>query len=75
MWNVLLTNLVLPLALDTVKSYINSTESKKDDKVLDIVQTGASYLAKKPNNDITSILAEQLESRKMKESKTLQKVR
>jgi len=66
MWNLLLTNLVVPLAVDGIKKYINSTESKKDDKVLELVQTGASYLAKKPNNTVDNVLASQLEDKSMR---------
>ncbi|MGM0518192.1 MAG: hypothetical protein ACQERD_00955 [Campylobacterota bacterium] len=52
MWNMLLTNVVLPLAVETVKSYVKNSDSKKDDKVLDVVQTGANYLSKKDNNTV-----------------------
>lgn len=72
MWNLLLTNVVLPIAVDAVKKYINSTESKKDDKVLDLVQTGASYLANKSNNTLDNTLADMVKESKMK---TLQRVR
>ena len=43
---------LLPIAIDIIKSYINSTSTKSDDKVLDIVKVGAKYLA---NNDTTSV--------------------
>lgn len=65
MWNLVLTNLVLPLAVDTVKKYINSTESKKDDKVLEVVQAGATYLADKPNNNVPKTYADVLKSCQM----------
>ncbi len=65
MWNIILTNLVLPLAVDTVKKYIDSTESKKDDKVLEVVQTGAKYLANKGNNNITLDLSKELDKKEM----------
>lgn len=65
MWNIILTNLVLPLAVDTVKKYIDSTESKKDDKVLEVVQTGAKYLANKGNNTITLDLSKELDKKEM----------
>jgi len=44
--------LLLPFAFDMVKEYIKSTDSTKDDKVLNIVQEGASYLAVKDNNTL-----------------------
>lgn len=48
-------NWLLPIAIEVIKSYINSTSTKSDDRVLDVVQVGASYLASKSNNDITNI--------------------
>lgn len=60
MWTAILTNLVLPLAVEQVKKYIDSTESKKDDKVLEIVQKGAEYLSKKGNNNMSKSLSEEI---------------
>ncbi|RXK01508.1 hypothetical protein CRV02_08340 [Arcobacter sp. CECT 8989] len=65
MWASILTNFVLPLAVDTVKKYIDSTESKKDDKVLEVVQSGAKYLANKGNNTITLDLSKELDKKEM----------
>lgn len=45
-------SIFLPLAIDLVKKYIVSSETKHDDKVLDIVQEGCKYLAFKSNNTL-----------------------
>lgn len=50
-------NWLLPLAIEVIKSYIDSTSTKSDDRVLEIVKVGAGYLANKTNNDITNIEA------------------
>lgn len=52
MFGFLLQQLVLPLAVEAVKSYVKTSDSTKDDKVLEIVQTGAKYLAPKDNNSL-----------------------
>lgn len=48
---------LLPLAIELIKGYIRSSDSKKDDMVLDIVKEGVCYLGVKDNNnvDITSV--------------------
>lgn len=68
-------SLLIKFAIGAISNYIESSSSKSDDRILSIVQEGASYLAKKPNNTIDSVLSSQLEDKKMLESKTLQKVR
>lgn len=50
-------NWLLPIAIEVIKGYINSTSTKSDDRVLEVVKVGAGYLAKKSNNDITNIEA------------------
>lgn len=42
----------VPLAVELLKLYIKTTDSSKDDKVLEVVQTGCVYLAPKGNNTI-----------------------
>lgn len=54
MFGLLLKKLVLPVAFEAVKMYISNSSSKKDDKVLEIVQSGAEYLAQKPNNTLST---------------------
>jgi hypothetical protein len=68
MWNLLLTHVVLPLAVDATKKYIESSETKKDDKVLEIVQVGATYLAHKPNNTVSVKTADSLSSDTMRQT-------
>ena len=62
MWTLLLKQLIIPLAVDSIKSYVKNTDSSKDDKVLEVVQVGASYLAKKTNNTVSKKVANSLES-------------
>jgi hypothetical protein len=64
-------SLLIELGITLVKSYIKSSESKKDDKILDIVKTGADYLSKKPNNTLDTYTSDNLSQKKMK---TIQKV-
>ncbi len=59
-------NLVVPLAVELVKAYVKSSSSTKDDKVLEIVQTGAEYLARKPNNTVSNQIIEPLKNCTMK---------
>ena len=40
-------NLLVPVAIKIVESYITSSSSKKDDEVLNVVRTGADYLVNK----------------------------
>lgn len=54
MLGLLLKQLVLPVAFEAVKMYIQNSSSKKDDKVLELVQQGAEYLAQKPNNTLST---------------------
>lgn len=48
---------LLPFAIDLIRAYIRSSDSKKDDLVLDIVKDSVCYLGVKDNNnvDITSV--------------------
>lgn len=48
----LFIKLLLPYAIDAIKAYIKNSDSDKDDKVLDLVQNGCEYLAKKDNNTV-----------------------
>lgn len=45
--------LLLPVAVDIIRGYIKSSSTKKDDKILEVVQEGARYLADCPNCSIT----------------------
>lgn len=47
-----LVTILLPYAVDLIRSYIKSTDSSKDDKVLAVVQEGCKYLAPKSNNTL-----------------------
>jgi hypothetical protein len=61
MWNI-----IIPLSVELIKAYVNSSSSTKDDKVLEIVQTGAEYLARKPNNNVSTEIIEPLKNCTMK---------
>ena len=62
----MLSSLLLRLGINLVVSYINSSDSSKDDKVLKVVQDGAKYLSNKQNNDITVELADTIVNKVMK---------
>lgn len=53
---------LLPLAIDIIKTYIYSTDTTSDDKVLDLLKETASYLAKGDTTNVSDyeakILAE-----------------
>jgi len=66
MWFSLVGNLI-PYAIDIIVSYIKSTDSSKDDKVLEVVQLGAEYLANKDNNNVTKQDCEILKTKKVKD--------
>jgi len=56
MWQMFLLN----LGINLVKSYVESSNSAQDDKVLDFVKYGAKYLANKDNNDVTVQVADSI---------------
>lgn len=59
-------NLILPLAVEIIKAYINSSSSKKDDLILSTVKDGCYYLSSKDNNDMTIHTADNVSIHKMK---------
>ena len=61
-----LANDIFPESIQQCIISSNSTESKKDDKVLEIVQDGAKYLASKPNNTVSTNIANSLATDVMK---------
>ena len=44
---------LMPLITKLLTKYIESSSSKKDDEILDIVKIGATYLANKDNNNVS----------------------
>ena len=62
MWQVMLLN----LGINLVTKYIESSDSKQDDKVLKVIQDGAEYLSAKDNNDMTVDIADTLVKAVMK---------
>ncbi len=61
----LIVSFVLPVAVDTVKSYVNSSDTKNDDKVLELTKIGVNYLADSSNNSVTKTISESLNSSTM----------
>jgi len=49
---------LLNLGISLITKYIKSSSSSNDDKVLEVVKSGAKYLANKTNNDLSSELAD-----------------
>ena len=60
------SSFLLKLGINLVVSYINSSDSSDDDKVLNIVKDGSKYLSQKQNNDITVELADTIVKTVMK---------
>lgn len=52
MLGLILKEIFLPLAVNTVVKYIDSSSTKKDDEVLKVVQKGARYLVDNTNNTL-----------------------
>ena len=46
---------LMPFIFDLIKEYIKSSDTTKDDKVLEVVQMGAKYLATSENNTVTQL--------------------
>lgn len=65
MW-IQLLRILMPFAIDTIRSYVKSSDSKQDDKILSIAQETASYLSVKDNNTLSLNTADILLSAKMK---------
>jgi hypothetical protein len=63
---LILKELLLPVGIQAFKMYVESSSSKKDDKVLEMVQYGADYLSRKPNNTLRQNEAQNLKFVQMK---------
>lgn len=57
---------LVPLAVELLKLYIKTSDSSKDDKVLEVVQTGCAYLAPKDNNTVNFGTVNVLDAHSMK---------
>jgi len=49
--------LLLPVAIDVIMKYIRSTDTKRDDEILKIVEVGAGYISAKNDDDLNSKIA------------------
>jgi len=56
---------LVPYVLKLLSSYISSSDSKKDDEILVMVQTGCSYLSEKDNNNLSASDAQFINNRSM----------
>jgi hypothetical protein len=64
----MLAPILLELGIYALKTYIKSTDDTKDDKILEVVQAGAQYLAPKANNTISEKISDELKCSVMAET-------
>lgn len=55
-----LINLFIPLATKTITEYIKNSESKQDDKILEVAKLSINYLAENSNNTVTKEISKAL---------------
>ncbi len=53
-------NLLIPVATKTISEYIKTTDTKKDDKLLEVSKLAIDYLAEQSNNTITKEISNAL---------------
>lgn len=58
---------LVPLAVELLKLYFKSTDTTKDDKVLEAVQQGCYYLAPNKTNDLSIETADIVSNHSMNE--------
>lgn len=56
----LIINIFIPIAVKTVKEYVKTTDTKKDDKLLEIAKLSTEYLSEQNTNTVTKVIAENL---------------
>lgn len=56
----IIINIFIPIAVKTVKEYIKTTDTKKDDKLLEIAKLSTEYLSEQNTNTVTKVIAENL---------------
>lgn len=57
---IFLINNLLPLSINMIKAYINSTDTKNDDKILEVSKIAVDYLAESSNNTVSKKIADTL---------------
>lgn len=57
---------ILPIAITIIRGYIKSTDSTKDDIILDLVKDSIIYLSDQPNNTISKNIANMIDIQAMK---------
>lgn len=55
-----LINLFIPLATKTIMEYIKNSESKQDDKILEVAKLSINYLAENSNNTVSKEISKAL---------------
>lgn len=55
-----LINLFIPLATKTITEYIKNTETKQDDKILEVAKLSINYLSENSNNTVTKEISNAL---------------
>lgn len=58
-------DILLPVSVKVVKTYVESSDTKNDDKILEVSKIGVNYLATNINNSVTEKLASELNDTKM----------
>jgi hypothetical protein len=53
-------NTFVPLAINFITTYIKSSSSNTDDKVLEVIKIGTEYLAEKNNNTVAKEISKEL---------------
>lgn len=61
-----LLSFLLPIAINIVKRYIDSSDSKRDDEILKVVQDSCVYLCAKDNNSLDLVTSKVISEIKMK---------
>lgn len=56
----IVVNIFVPVAVKTVTEYVKNTDTKKDDKILQIAKLSTEYLAEQTNNTVTKKIADEL---------------
>ena len=55
-----LINMFIPLATKTITEYIKNTETKQDDKILEVAKLSINYLSENTNNTVTKEISKVL---------------
>lgn len=59
---IFLINNLLPLSIKIINAYINSTDTKNDDKILEVSKIAVDYLAESSNNTVSKKISDTLKN-------------